>query len=150
AKHPVRVTAPGAADVTAALALAREFEFRLVLVEPAIAREKLGEWKKHVEGVVVSAGGRPGKGADGGVAPVPAEAVRDLRAAGFPVALKPENDADLKDLLYLGSLFTSRLSAADALRILTADAAAVLGVSERVGTLAAGKDADFIVLTGEP
>src|SRR5262249_35434438 len=52
--------------------------------------------------------------------------------------------------LYLGSLFTSRLSPVDALGMLTADAAAILGVSERVGTLAAGKDADFVVLTGDP
>jgi imidazolonepropionase-like amidohydrolase len=150
AKHPVRVTTPGAADVSAALALAKEFDLRVILVEPAVAKDKLGEWKKHVDGVVIGAGVRPGKVADGGAAQVPAEAVRDLRAAGFRVALKPENDADLKDLLHLGSLFTSRLSAVEALKILTADAAAVLGVGDRVGTLSAGKDADFVVLSGEP
>src|SRR5205085_755124 len=41
-------------------------------------------------------------------------------------------------------------SPADVLRMLTADAAQILGVADRVGTLAAGKDADFVVLSGEP
>jgi imidazolonepropionase-like amidohydrolase len=150
AKAPVRVTAPGAADVAAALSLAREFDLRLVLVEPAVAKDKLTEWKKYVDGVVLSAGIRPGTVGDDSSAKVPVEAARDLRAAGFRVALKPAADADLKEMLYLGGLFTSRIPSADVLKMVTADAAALLGVADRVGTLAAGKDADFVVLSGDP
>jgi imidazolonepropionase-like amidohydrolase len=80
----------------------------------------------------------------------PAEEARELRAAGFRVAVKPVNDADLKEMLYLGGLFTTHNSPADALKLLTTDAAAILGVGDRVGTLSAGKDADFIVLSGDP
>jgi len=59
-------------------------------------------------------------------------------------------DADLRDLLYLAGLFATRIPPIDALRMVTADAATVLGISDRVGTLAVGKDADFVVLSGEP
>jgi imidazolonepropionase-like amidohydrolase len=70
--------------------------------------------------------------------------------AGVRVALRPVNDADLKEMLYLGGLFTTHNSPLDVLKMVTADAAALLGVADRVGTLSAGKDADFVVLSGEP
>src|SRR5262245_23778677 len=147
AKQPLRVTAPGAADVQAAMALAKEFDLRLILVEPNVQKDNLATWKDRVNGVVLSCGIRPGAVGDDS-ARVPIEAARDLRAVRVPVALKPVSDADLKDLLYLASLFTARVSQEEALRLVTADAAAVLGVSDRVGTLARGKDADFVVLSG--
>jgi imidazolonepropionase-like amidohydrolase len=148
AKEPLRVTAPGAADVQAALALAKEFDLRLILAEPNVSKDKLAAWKDRVTGVVLSCGIRPGAVGDD-TARVPVEAARDLRAAGLPVALKPVLDADLKDLLYLASLFTTHISQEQALRMVTADAAALLRVADRVGTLAPGKDADFVVLGGE-
>ncbi len=150
AKQPLRVTAPGAGDVAAALGLAREFDLKLILVEPTVAKDKLADWKGRVVGVVLSAGIRPGAVGDDTTKQVPVDALRDLHAAGFKVALKPVADADLKEMLYLAGLFTTKNSPVDVLRMLTADAAAILGVSDHVGTLAAGKDADFVVLTGEP
>jgi imidazolonepropionase-like amidohydrolase len=156
ARRPVRVTAPGAADVRAALDLAREFDLRLILTDVTDLgpyRDRLGEWAGRVA-VVLNPGVRPGAVADpaggDGARRRPAETARDLRAAGLTVALKPVNDADLKDMLFLGGLFTSHNAPADVLRMLTADAAALLGVADRVGTLAAGKDADFVVLSGDP
>jgi imidazolonepropionase-like amidohydrolase len=150
AKNPVRITAPTASDVQAALTLAREFDLRIVLVEPAVPGEKLDSWKPHVAGVVLSPGLRPGSTSDEGPSRSAADAARDLRAAGIRVALKPAADADLKELLYLGGLLTSRSTPIEAMRTMTADAAALLGVADRVGTLAAGKDADFVVLSGDP
>jgi hypothetical protein len=38
----------------------------------------------------------------------------------------------------------------DALRTLTLDAAKILGVDDRVGSIAAGKDADLLILDGDP
>jgi imidazolonepropionase-like amidohydrolase len=103
-----------------------------------------------VDGVVLNVGVRPGVISDESSGRAPVEAVRDLQAEGFRVALKPSNDADLKETLYLGGLFTTRMPPVDVLRMLTADAAALLGVADRVGTLTPGKDADFVVLSGEP
>lgn len=145
-KQPLRVTAPGAGDVQAALGLAREFDLRLVLVEPPIAKDKLTAWQQHVDGVVLNLGVRPG---GLGEERAPAEAARDLRAAGYKVGLKPANDTDLKEILYLAGLLTSHNSPVDVLKMLTVDAASVLGVGDRIGTLTPGKDADFVVLTGD-
>src|SRR5439155_25526904 len=156
-RRPVRVTAPAPADVRAALGLATAFDLKLILTDIGDLgpfRDQLGEWKGQVS-VVLNPGVRPGSVAD---APtdadtkplLPAEAARALRAAGVTVALKPVNDADLKDMLFLGGLFTSHNPPADVLRMLTADAALVLGVQDRVGSLAAGRDADFAVLNGDP
>lgn len=150
ASRPVRIATPSAADVEVALQLAREFDLKLVLVDPPVSPDKLDGWKSHVVGVVLSPGVRPGGVADDAPTRTAAEAARDLRAAGIRVALKPGADSDLKELLYLGGLLTGRLPAADVLRMMTADAAALLGVADRVGTLAPGKDADFVVMSGEP
>lgn len=149
ARTPIRVTAPSASDVQAALTLAREFNLRLLLVTPPVAKDSLPVWKQRVDGVVLSTGIRPGAVGDS-VGRAPVAAARELRAAGFRVALKPIDDSDLKEILYLAGLFTTHLAPVEALRLVTADAAALLGVADRVGTLAAGKDADFVVLTGEP
>lgn len=146
----VRVTASATGDVPAALALAREFDLRLTLVEPNLSGTKISDWKPLVEGVVLNVGVRPGQIGDGLPPRPPADLARQLLTAGIPVALKPVQDSDLKDLLYLAGLFRPQLSEVEALRLVTADAAAVLGVGDRIGVLAPGKDADFVVLSGPP
>jgi imidazolonepropionase-like amidohydrolase len=157
----VRMTAPGAADIRAALALAREFNLRLLLVDPsglAPFRDQFAGWRETVQGVILNAEVRPGAIADLRVPDpddpknrLPWENARDLLAAGLKVAIRPAADNDLNDTLFVAGLFTGGgLSAQDVLRMLTANPAELLGVADRVGTLAAGKDADFVVLNGEP
>lgn len=190
---PVRVSTPSAADVQSALALAKEFDLRLILVDPpAPTHDQIATWKAHVDGVILDPGIRPGMASEvteSEASPAgrgnrrrnpsptpnpergnraqrptnspkendenadslsPAELARELRASGLRVAIKPVNDADLKEMLYLGGLFTTHNTAAETLKMVTSDAAALLGVSDRVGTLSGGKDADFVVLGGEP
>src|SRR5690606_20735800 len=63
----LRVTAPGAAEIRAALAIARESGLRLVLVDPRELRpflDRLESWAETVDGVVIGAGFRPGRVAD--------------------------------------------------------------------------------------
>jgi imidazolonepropionase-like amidohydrolase len=157
----VRITAPGAADIRAALALAHEFNLRLLLVDPSGLdpfRDQLPAWREHVAGVIVNAEMRPGAITD---PPVPDkdspkrrqpwDNARALHAAGLRVAIRPASDNDLNDTLFVAGLFTSGgLSTQEVLRMLTVTPAELLGVSDRVGALAAGKDADFVVLNGEP
>jgi len=83
AKQPVRVTAPGVADVQAALALAKEFDLRLILVEPNVQKDKLAAWKPHVTGVVLSCGIRPGAIGDD-TAHVPVESAAIYVPPAFP------------------------------------------------------------------
>ncbi len=157
----VRVTAPGTADLRAALALAREFNLHLLLVDPPSLdsfRDQLPSWRDTIAGAILSAEVRPGAVAD---VPLPEqgspkhgparEKARQLLAAGYKVAIHPAADNDLDDMLFVAGLFTSGgLSAQDVLRMVTVYPAELLGVSDRVGSLSVGKDADFVVLDGEP
>ena len=157
----LRVTAPGAAEIRAALALAREFDLKLLLVNPVELSPFLGRldsWAGLVDGVVLDARFRPGQVADLPIPspgdPEPTEPWEDAAAlldAGIPVAIVPGTDADLDDLLFLaGQFIAGDLSESQVLRMVTASPAELLGVGDRVGTLSPGKDADFVVLSGDP
>jgi imidazolonepropionase-like amidohydrolase len=121
-------------------------------------RDQLSAWRDTVAGVILNTEVRPGVIGD---VPIPAkddpkrrrpwENARPLLAAGLPVAIRPNSDNDLDDILFLAGLFTSGgLSAQEVLQMLTVHPAQILGVADRVGSLAAGKDADFVVLSGDP
>jgi imidazolonepropionase-like amidohydrolase len=51
---------------------------------------------------------------------------------------------------YAGFLVKKGMDPESALRAITAAAAEILGIEDRVGSLEAGKDADMVVLNGEP
>lgn len=86
------------------------------------------------------------------------ESVRILRDHGVTVAVVPPVQSITtfglggRDLLHLNmeAAFAVRggLSNDEALRTITIDAAKVLGVADRVGSLEVGKDADLIVMAG--
>lgn len=74
-----------------------------------------------------------------------------LAAAGVPVAVAPNWGGSVRDLRFHASLARTRgLDPGAALAAVTTNAAGILGVADRVGSLAAGKDADLVVLTGDP
>jgi imidazolonepropionase-like amidohydrolase len=87
------------------------------------------------------------------------ENARILRDAGVTLAIVPQTATITlwgvagRDLLQLNmeAAFAVRggLSGADALRAITIDAARVLGVDDRVGSLEVGKDADLVVCDGD-
>ncbi len=71
--------------------------------------------------------------------------------AGITFALAPSRDAELADFLFVaGIAIRHGLDKMAALRAITIDAAKTIGVDDRVGSIATGKDADFLVLSGEP
>ena len=157
----VRVTAPGDADLRAALALAQEFQLHLVLVDPANVahfRDQLPAWKDKVDGFVLNAEVRPGAIKDVEIPDtddpkkrLPWENAKDLLKAGHKVAIRPASDNDLPDALFAAGLFLSGgLDTEKVIQMMTSYPAEMLGVADRVGTLAAGKDADFVVLNGDP
>lgn len=85
-------------------------------------------------------------------APLPTlEAPARAAAAGLRIALAPPAGVPMRDTLWaVAHAVRGGLSAEAALRAVCADAARILGVHDRVGTLAPDKDADFAILTGEP
>ncbi|MEM9379468.1 MAG: amidohydrolase family protein [Planctomycetota bacterium] len=75
----------------------------------------------------------------------------ELSAAGIPVAFFSQAEEGAAELGVIAAMAVARgLSPSVALRGLTADAAAILGIGDRVGTLEIGKDGDVIVLNGSP
>ncbi|MDP6928678.1 MAG: amidohydrolase family protein [Planctomycetota bacterium] len=71
--------------------------------------------------------------------------------AGITFALAASRDADLADMLLIAGIAVRHgCSPQRALRAITLDAAVVLGIDDRVGSLEPGKDADFLILSGDP
>ncbi len=76
-----------------------------------------------------------------------------LGAGKIPLALIPPDNYPLsaRYMRYYASLLVSQgLPEIEALKAVTSGPAEILGVSGRVGSLEEGKDADLVVLTGEP
>lgn len=79
------------------------------------------------------------------------DALRKLSDAGVAVALSPSAYGRWTWLLEAAAASTAYgLTEAEALDGVTRVAAEVLGVSDRVGSLAPGRDADFLVVHGAP
>jgi imidazolonepropionase-like amidohydrolase len=139
-------------DIQTALRLVDEFRFRAVLVGATEAYKSAAEIARRGLPVVVSVMG---------IGPKRVE-TKDVRlgnaaalvAAGIKTAIGAE------DALGIGAQAELPLSAAlavkggldraAALRAVTLTAAEVLGVAARVGSLEPGKDADIVVLDGDP
>ncbi len=76
-----------------------------------------------------------------------------LAGSGIPFALVPSDHFPLsaRFMRFYASLLLSRGASVEfALGAVTANAAKILGVADRVGSLEEGKDADIVVLDGEP
>lgn len=79
------------------------------------------------------------------------DALRKLVDAGVPVALSPSAYGRWTWLLESAAAgMAYGLNEAEALNAVTRTAAEVLGVEERVGSLLPGRDADFLVVHGNP
>ena len=75
----------------------------------------------------------------------------ELQQAGIPVAFYSDAEEGASDLFLLASYAVAEgMSPAGALRALTADAAAMMGIDDRVGSLEAGLDADVLLLDQSP
>ncbi len=157
-KLPVRFVCDSSAAVRAALSLAKEFKLQAVIEDLRPGGGPVSEfagWKPLA--VVVRLPFKlwgPDPGDPDRTRPIerpdPSYAAR-LHAAGIPVILAPASDQDLGSLfLAAGAAVRAGLPAGAALRALTLEPARALGVSSRVGSLERGKDADFLLLSGDP
>lgn len=148
---PALVTAQSAVDILAALRLAKEFGFRLVLDGAAEAYLVLDEIRAAGVSVVV----HPPMARLGGTTRNAAlDTAAKLADAGIPIALQSGYESYVPKTRVV--LFEATVAAANglgterALAAITRDAAKLLGVADRVGTLEPGKDADVVVFDGDP
>ena len=77
-----------------------------------------------------------------------------LRAAGIPIALQSGYEGYVpktRIVLFEAAMAAANgLSPSQALASITIDAAKILGIDKRVGSIAVGKDADLAMYDGDP
>ncbi len=148
---PLLITAEAAQDIMTALRIAKEFNIRIVLDGVADGHLITNEIKASGFPVIVHATmARPG----GDRANLSLENASKLRAAGIPVALQSGYEGYVPKTRIV--LFEAAMAAANglgfrnALATITIDAARILGIDNRVGSIAVGKDADLAMYDGDP
>ena len=157
-KKPIRIAASTAPEIRGAVSLAKEFGVKIILTD-CVGLEAFegvfGEWKETVAGVVLTAS-VPGSISNPTLEQIelqkePWTFARELIDAGIPVAIAPRQSTSLTSSMYVaGQFMRDGLSHSELLSALTHASASMMGVEEHVGSLAEGKHADFVVLSGKP
>ncbi len=156
-EFPIRIAADRSADVAAAIELAREFKFKLVIEGGNEAWRHAADLASIGASVVLRAVAVPPVvGND--LAPVTFEsgegrrsAAATLIAAGVPVAIVPPFVGEEGEVLFHATrLLGPGFGTAEALASVTTSAARIVGLPEGTGTIAAGKSAEFVVYGRNP
>ncbi len=148
---PLMITAHRAQDITSALRLAKEFNIRIVLDGVSEAQLVLDDIKASGFPVFV----HPTMARAGGdTESMSMETAAKLKAAGIPVALQSGYEGYVpktRVVLFEAAIAAANgLSKRDALALITIDAAKILGLDNRIGSLEKGKDADLAMFDGDP
>lgn len=149
---PLLVHARRKVDIVAALALAREFDLRIVLNGADEAWRVADDIAKAGVPVIASATYGTPSGPDGW-SRTTANLAR-LAEAGVAVALELDDGGAIFNhptlRYYAGVAVANGLPRETALRALTATPAAIFGLDADYGTLEPGKVADLVLWTGDP
>lgn len=148
---PLLVNANRAQDIVSAIRLAAEFNIKLVFDGAAEAQLVMDDIKKSGFPVIVHPTmARPG----GDTESLSFETAAKLKAAGIPVALQSGYEGYVpktRVVLYEAAMAAANgLSKRDAMALITIDAAKLLGLEKRIGSLEVGKDADIAMYDGDP
>lgn len=148
---PLLVTVHRANDILSAIRLGKEFQLRLVLDGAAEAPSVIEEIKASGYPVFVHPSmARP----NGDAEALSLETASKLQAAGVPFAIQSGFEGYVPKTRVI--LFEAGLAAANgltpeqALAAITIGPAKLLGLDSRIGSLAAGKDADLALYDGDP
>lgn len=144
-------TAQRATDIMTVLRLQKEFGFKLVLDGAAEAYLVLDEIKKAGIPVVLHPTMvRP----YGDTKNASMETAAKLKSAGIPFAFQSGFEGYVpktRVVLYEAALAAANgLSFDDALAAITINAARIIGMEQRVGSLEPGKDGDVVIFDGDP
>ena len=151
-KLPLLVTVNRATDIDAALRIAAEFGIRIVLDSASEAYLVADRIKAAGVPVIVHPSMR--RGGAGETENISFETAATLRAKGIPVALQSGFEGYVPKTRV--ALFEAAIAAANgltteqALATITSDAATILGVADRVGSLRPGLDGDVAIFDGDP
>jgi imidazolonepropionase-like amidohydrolase len=137
-------------DIMTVVRLAEEFHFRVVIHHGSEAYKVADELAKRQIPVTLTIVDSPGGKLE--ATQVEFEAAAILEKAGVKLAINTDDYINSSRFLLREAALTIRggLSETAALRALTINGAEMLDLQSRVGTLEPGKDADFVVLSGNP
>ena len=155
ARQPLRVVADREGEIQRALRFASTVQQPVLLaglaeageVEDALAAARLP--------LVVELGSvlapAPNPAVDGNALVRPANTAARLASRGLDVALSMPYGSDPRELLFAAATAVDADYGVERVVAgLTSVPARILGVGDRVGTLSAGRDADFLLLSAEP
>ena len=151
-KLPLLVTVNRATDIDAALRIAKEFGIKIVLDSAAEAYLAADSIKAADVPAIIHPSMR--RGGTGETENISFETPATLRAKGISVAMQSGFEGYVPKTRV--ALFEAAIAAANgltteqALATITSDAAAILGVADRVGSLRPGLDGDVAVFDGDP
>ena len=148
---PLLVTVHRSHDILTALRIAEEFDIDMVLDGAAEAYEILDEIKAAEVPVIVHPTMRRAAGETENLS---FETAAKLYAAGIPTALQSGFESYVPKsrlVLFEAGVAAGRgLGFENALRSITIDAAKIIGVADRVGSIEVGKDGDLALYDGDP
>jgi imidazolonepropionase-like amidohydrolase len=148
---PLLVTAQRVVDIMDALRIAKEFDIRIILDGAAESYLVLDQIKAAKVPVIVHPTMfRAGEETENLSFETPAA----LKKAGIPVALQSGFESYVPKtrvvLFEAAEAAANGLSFEEALALVTIDAARIIGVDKRVGSLEPGKDGDVALFDGDP
>ncbi len=144
---PLLVNANKAQDIMTALRIAKEFNIKIVLDSATEAPLVINEIKASGFPVIVHASMARTES-------LSLETASKLKAAGIPVALQSgyEGYVPKTRIILFEAAMTLKngFTMKDALGSITIDAAKILGIDSRVGSITVGKDGDIAMYDGDP
>lgn len=147
---PLRVHAHRADDIATAVRIAEEFDINIV-IEHGTEAYKIADWlsKKNIPVVAGPALGTPTKIETQGLT---FKALKILKDAGILFAITTDHPVVGIHYLLLCAIMGIKqgLDEQSALEAITVNPAKILGIDDRVGSLEVGKDADILIVGGDP
>jgi len=147
---PLRVHAHRADDIVTAIRIAEEFNVRIVF-EHGTEAYTIIDWFKRKK-IPVVAGPALGTPTKVETQALSFKALKVYQDAGVLFAITTDHPFSGIQYLLLCAIMGVRegLSEADALRAVTINPARILGLDNRLGSLERGKDADLVIMSGDP
>lgn len=156
---PAVIHADRVAEIAEALSIARDHDLRLVVTGGVEAHRLADELAHAGAGVILGNSGSYASDIRGGGEGWSVEGPAILNRAGVKVAFygpgasrraSPIGRLGGEPILNSAWAFRNGVPEVDALRMATLNAAELLDVADRLGSIEPGKDADFVVLEGHP
>ena len=156
---PALIQADRVAEIREAMSIARDYGLRLVITGGVEAHKLADELAAADVGVILGNSGSYASDIRGGGDGWSVEGPAILSRAGVKVAFfgpgasrraSPIGRLGGEPILNSAWAFRNGVPEVEALRMATLNAAEMLDIADRVGSIEVGKDADFVVLEGHP